>query len=91
MLDNRGMSVRNGILVRLESIPDQCADVHQGLWLTKDRRFQAFTVAVSRVNNSLEIERFEDITDNVVVSDHVPGTGKTFGYLALEVLKKLTS
>jgi len=32
------------------------------------------------------IEKFEDRTDAVQVPAHVPGTGKSFGYLALEVL-----
>jgi hypothetical protein len=90
VLGNQEMSAREGILVRLKSTPDQAADVYHGLWLTKDRRFKEFAVAVSRVSDSVEIERFQDITDDVVVSKHVPGTGKTFGYIALEVLAKLT-
>ena len=35
---------------------------------------------------SVEIEHLEDMTDSIEVSAHVPGTAKTFGYLALEVL-----
>jgi hypothetical protein len=91
ILGKHGMSARAGILVRLKSIPDQSADIYYGLWLTKDKRFQEFTVAVSRVNDSIEVEHFKDITDVVVVSEHSPGIGKTFGYLALELLAKLTS
>jgi hypothetical protein len=34
----------------------------------------------------VEIERLEDVTDSIQVSRHVRGTGKSFGYLALEVL-----
>lgn len=90
ILSNQGMSPRDGILVRVRSAPDQFADVYNGLWLTKNRRFKDFTIGVSRVDDSLEIEHFRDITDEMVVSKHALGTGKTFGYLAFEVLENFT-
>lgn len=89
VLDSRGMSARDGILARLKTTPDQTADICEVLWLSKDRRFVEFTVAVSRVNDSVEVECCQDITDKVVISRHVPGTGKSFGFIALEVLAKL--
>ena len=90
ILSNQGMSACDGILVGIWCAPDQFADVYNGIWLTSDRRFKDFAIAVSRTNNSLEIEHFHDITDDVAVSKHAKGTGKTFGYLALEMLAKFT-
>lgn len=91
ILSEQGMLARDGILVRVKSIPDQAADVYYGLWLTKDRRFKEFAVAVSRADGPLEIEHFQDITDDVPVSKHALGIGKTLGYLSLEALAKFTS
>ena len=79
----------DGILVKIWCSPDQFADVYNGIWLTSDRRFKDFAIAVSRTDNSFEIEHFHDITD-VAVSKRTTGTGKTFGYLAVEVLAKFT-
>ena len=59
----------------------------KGTWLTNERRFWEFEAVVPRQKGeSVEIERLEEMTDSVEVSAHVPGTAKTFGYLALEVL-----
>jgi hypothetical protein len=36
----------------------------------------------------LVTEHWREVTQEVVVNAHVPGTGKSFGWLALDVLAK---
>lgn len=78
----------SGLLVAFRTVPDQSGGAWvKGIWLTNERRFWEFEAVVPRQEGeSVEIERLEDMTDSVAVSAHVPGTAKTFGYLALEVL-----
>jgi hypothetical protein len=46
-----------------------------GTWLTSERRFREFEAIVPRRDGaSVVIERFEDATDGIQLSAHVPGT-----------------
>jgi hypothetical protein len=57
------------------------------MWLTREREFWEFAIVVSRESAAvLEIEHFRNVTQSTVVSAHVPGTGKSFGYLALQAI-----
>ncbi len=59
----------------------------KGTWLTSERRFWEFEAVVPRQDGDpVVIERFEDATASILMSAHLPGPGKSFGYLALEVL-----
>ncbi len=83
-----GEASTSGLLVAARTLPDQGGgDWIHGTWLTSERRFWEFEAVVPRRNGEpVEIERLEDVTDSIEVSRHVPGTGKSFGYMALEVL-----
>ena len=89
-LSAKGEANASGLLVAVRTIPDQGGgDWVQGTWLTRERRFWEFEAVVPRRGGELvEIERLEDVTDSIPVSDHVPGAGKSFGHLALEVLDR---
>jgi len=87
-LRTKGEADAAGLLVAFRAEPDQGGgDWVKGTWLTKERRFWEFEAVVPRQDgDSVAIERFEDVTDNILVSAHVPGTGKSFGHLALDIL-----
>ena len=60
-----------------------------GLWLTESQQFWEFAVVVSSgAHAKATVERYENVTPSVVISAHQPGTGKSFGFLALEVLNE---
>lgn len=87
VISSRGLNPKAGVLVRLSEIPEQEGNLFSGVWLTRSQEFWEFAVVVSRNTNVvLEVERFENATPSVAVSEHQPGTGKSFGFLALEVL-----
>jgi hypothetical protein len=89
LLHAQSMPVDRGILVALAHAPEQRGEEYSGTWLTRDARFFEFSVLVPRANAELEIEDWQDVTAETIVSEHLPGTGKSFGFLALEVLRQL--
>lgn len=87
-LQARNESSDGGLLVAFTSLPDQGGgDWVSGTWLASSKRFWKFEAVVPpRADGQVDIECLEDVTDSVLVSAHVSGTGKSFGFLALEVL-----
>src|SRR5262245_6048872 len=89
-LTQRGLDPSKGILAQLHLTPDQDGDLFEGCWLSEDRRFYRFEVLVAREPRvSAEVEQWRDATAEVLVNARQPGTGKSFGFIALEVLREL--
>ena len=87
LLKDMGQDSANGIVVALQEAPDQGGIFYGGTWLNASREFWAFEVMVSDCRqNVLEVERMDNVTSEVVVTAHGKGTGKSFGWLAIEVL-----
>jgi hypothetical protein len=95
MLAIRGYDVAAGILVELRSVPDQGCWVHYGMWLTNSGVFLKFVADEPFGSRPLEgsgrLEHFEleDVSEQISTSAHVPGTGRSFGWLALDALRQL--
>lgn len=93
MLATYALDPHDGILVELRSVPDQGCWVHYGLWLTAAGRFigfvadEAYGARPLDGSGCLEYSSIEDVTQSTPVVQHVPGTGMSRGYLALEALK----
>jgi hypothetical protein len=77
----------DGILVDWHDVYEQDGIEYKGCWLTRQREFFRFEVLVpyDRAEPPV-IEMWKEVTDETVVSAHLPGTGKSFGWLALDVL-----
>ena len=92
LLASRGLSTRDGILIELRSVPDQGCWVHYGTWLTASGMFlkfvadEAFGERPLQGSGVLQDSNVADVTEQTVVSKHVPGTGASFGWLAMDVL-----
>ena len=79
-----------GILARLKQVPDQLGEVCEGLWLSDDQQFFRFSVLLPRLSGErMIIEDWRNVTEEMEVNAHKPGTGKTFASLALEVQAEL--
>ena len=88
LLSERALSANDGLLIQLTSLPEQEGELHAGTWLTEAGQFWEFSAIASRGTGTLlEVERFENVTQSTLVSAHVPGTGKSLGYLALGELR----
>jgi hypothetical protein len=86
---SKGIDPKCGLLVSLTSIPDQAGDLIKGIWVTSSREFWEVEGVVERDSGEIiEVERFENITSLVAIDGHLKGAGKSFGYLAIEVLNE---
>lgn len=89
-LQSRSLDPTKGILAKIEHIPEQAGEYASGYWLSASARFFRFEILIPRAPGvSTEVELWRDDTDRVVVNAHQTGTGKSFGWLALEVLREL--
>jgi hypothetical protein len=84
-------SPKNGMLARLNQVPDQLGEVCEGLWLSQSQQFFRFSVLLPRARGErMIIEDWRNVTEEMEVNAHKPGTGKTFAFLALEVQAELS-
>ena len=85
-----GLAHCNGILASLSSVPEQEGIVHKGIWVSHEFRFWEFAVVVSPdTERLLAMEQMRDVTDDTLICAQLPGTGASFGWLAIEALNKL--
>ena len=89
-LHDRGLDPLSGILAELSEIPEQGGQYYSGQWLTSDKRFFRFAGTLSRGTRAqFQMEEWVQVSPKI--GAHERGTGKTFAYLALEVLSELHS
>jgi len=88
LLQARLISPRDGILIELSHVPEQGGELYEGLWLTRQERFFQFSVLVPRTGGEPDVELWRDTTSEITVAACQPGTGKSLGLLALEVLRE---
>jgi hypothetical protein len=88
-LQSRGFDPLSGILAALYDTPEQGGTLYNGQWVTSDRQFFRFKGSLTYGTRAdFHIEEWEKLTPKV--SAHERGTGKTFAFLALEVLEQLS-
>jgi len=85
LLSKYSLSPTDGMLVSCSSVPEQGGNQWMGTWLTFDRRFIDFDVMADyKTGVLLEVDGWDEFSP--VISEHCKGTGKSFGYLALQLL-----
>ena len=88
-LTQRQLDPLGGILAELACVPEQDGDLYSGYWLTTDERFYRFEILVTRqAPVTAQVEKWEEATAGVEVKPRQPGTGKSFGFIAIEVLRE---
>jgi hypothetical protein len=84
-----GLDRNEGILAELREVPAQKGRLVHATWLTHDGKFWEVVVLLSHDAGELtEVEEFRDMTDSIPVRQHMPGTGASFGWLALQILEE---
>lgn len=85
LLAKQSLTETEGLLVSCSSVPEQGGNQWMGTWLTTDKHFYEFDVMANySTGKLLEVDSWEQV--HPLVSEHCKGTGKSFGYLALELL-----
>jgi hypothetical protein len=86
-LHAHSLDPRKGILIECKDFFDQHGRCYEGCWLTRDREFFRFSVLVPFDGiDPPVVEEWREVTAETDINQHVPGTGKSFGWLALDVL-----
>lgn len=88
LLSISGLDPSQGIVAQLQSVPDQEGNIVSGIWVSAESEFYRFE-ALEITKGAPDVVPLESITGDIVVSDHVPGTGRSFGALAIEVLHEV--
>jgi hypothetical protein len=92
VLQSKGLDEKSGALVKLSETPEQEGSLMSGIWLTQSREFWEFAIMLSRAEREvIEIEEFRNVTKSIPVTDSAPGVGKSFGYLACQVLENASN
>jgi len=86
ILESQSESPQGGVLVSLKRTPEQGGHICEGIWLSADRQFLEFSVLLPSDGGPPELEFWNDVSEEIIINAHQPGTGKSFGFLALEVL-----
>lgn len=90
VLKSKGIDCRTSVFLEYEQDFPGCS-TDEGIVLTNDNHFFEFDIDLSSDRKSLvEVYRFEDITEDYEISEHQPGTGATWGFLAIQVLSELS-
>jgi hypothetical protein len=86
ILESNSESPQQGVLVSLKQTLDKGDNICEGVWLSASRRFLEFSARLPQDGGPPEVEFWNDVTEDIIVNAHQPGTGKSFGFLALELL-----
>ena len=86
LLAGHGLQIADGILADEVDVPGPGGYFREGIWVSRELHFYSFDVWVSDDPKEIEEESWLDVTSSTQTHDHQPGTGRTFGSLALEVL-----
>ncbi len=86
ILELNSESAQRGVLVSLNQTPNQRDDTCEGVWLSVNRRFFEFSVRLPHDGGPPKPEFWNDVTEDIIVNAHQPGTGKSFGFLAMDLL-----
>lgn len=89
VIENREIDIRKSIILNYEQNFPGCS-TDEGIIVTNDGRFIKFEMDLSDENDNLvELYLWDSIS--VEINASKKGTGATWGYLALKVLRKLNS
>lgn len=90
VLRAHGLGPDAGMLAGLYMNPEQDGHWCSCVWLTRERRFWEILVVLDyRTGELVEVEEFSDVTASTPVVQHTPGTGASFGWLAVQVLDEV--
>ena len=91
VLEEKKLNKNDGILVSVNSCIEQGpVEELSAIWVTNNNRFYEINIILKYgTQEILEVESVEDITDSMNVKHVEKGRGKTFGMLALEILREL--
>jgi len=90
-LTEKGIDIDTSIFLNYEQDFPGCS-TDEGIVVTKDKRFFEFEMDLMEDRNSLsKLYVWKELTENTEINEHKPGTGATWGFLAIEVMTELNN
>ncbi|WP_144392103.1 hypothetical protein [Pleionea sediminis] len=91
VLTQNSLDVNQGILISLSGCLEQGpVEECSAVWISSDSRFYELIVILKYGTQEIdEIESVTEITDSIEINAHQRGTGKSFGQLAIELIREL--
>lgn len=91
LFESKNIDITTSIIIEYDQdFPGGSTD--EGIILTQEGRFFEFWAELNQERTQLiTLEYWEEVTKRYEIKDHQKGIGKTFGLLALEVLKELNT
>ena len=88
-LESHGICAETSIFLKYaQNFPGISTD--EGMVLTQEKRFYEFEIdRDSQRAHLISFHALLDVTASIEINEHKPGTGATWGFLALEVLAEL--
>lgn len=87
VLESEGISSLDGILISLSDVPEQGGMEYFATWLASDSKFYEVTVLIPYGDTkSFELDQFVEVFPRT--NEHCPGTGKSEGFIALQLLNE---
>jgi hypothetical protein len=92
-LASRGINLHTAIDVCYTDMTSLGLDgIYSGLIITSDGRFWRWELALDENRSAIEaVEKWCDVTSKYPVSEHVRGTGKSYAFMCLTVLRQLNT
>ena len=88
LLTSKGQVPLGGVLAEYHSVTEQQGEFVSVLWLNARKEFFAIEGLLTGGQTSFSIERWEEVTESVVVSAHLPGKGHSIGSSAINILEQ---
>lgn len=89
--EQHGLNTYQSLLVERSCLP--CGgwdEAYTGKWITQDEKFYSYDIIFDkRKSRIVSVDLWQNVTDDIEISNHKPGTGKTFGSLCIELLHEL--
>jgi len=84
-----GIEIEKSIILEYEQdFPGISTD--EGMILTEEGKFYEFDADLNNDRTELiELYSFVDVSDRIEIEDHKKGIGKSYGFIAMEVLNEL--
>ena len=89
VFNENGIEIEESIIIEYEQdFPGISTD--EGIILTEKGKFYEFDADLNDDRTKLiELYSFVDVSDRFEIEEHKKGIGKTYGFIAMEVLKEL--
>ncbi len=88
-LASQEFDVANSLVLHSDMSGYEAGNCHAGLVVTAERAFFEYDITLTWDGSCVEESECQRVDDRYPVTEHLPGKGRSYGYLCLDVLREL--